>query len=223
MHIGEIIKRWMNERGLSGSDLSQLSGVTQATIHRITTGESRDPRRSNIEKLAHVMGHTADEAYYLAEKPDGVYEEVSEYAASHVFVDIPYYRDTELSAGHGAVVHSEDLTGSLSFRRDWLRGLGLNEADLCVVKCAGESMEPNVRDGDIVLINQQDKTIRDGCVYALNYAGDARLKRLTRRFDGSLIIKSDNHAPEFSDELVTPELSDSLIVIGKAVWRGGLL
>lgn len=62
-HPGKTIKKWMDAREMSEGALSRLSKVTQPTIHRIITGESRDPRRSNLEKLARVFGRTVDDLY----------------------------------------------------------------------------------------------------------------------------------------------------------------
>ncbi|MFD2437236.1 LexA family protein [Modicisalibacter luteus] len=41
---------------LGENELARQSGVTQPTIHRILTGESKSPRHTNLDKLAKALG-----------------------------------------------------------------------------------------------------------------------------------------------------------------------
>ena len=62
-HPGITIKKWMDSRGWSEGMLSRISKVKQPTIHRIVTGESKDPRRSNLEKMARAFGRDVEDLY----------------------------------------------------------------------------------------------------------------------------------------------------------------
>lgn len=55
MHIGDRVFSEMNARGWSEGELARQAGVTQPTIHRIITGESKSPKRENIERIAKVL------------------------------------------------------------------------------------------------------------------------------------------------------------------------
>lgn len=161
---------------------------------------------------------------FKVQRDPNLFESKPEKPKTPVFVDIPYYQEAELSLGNGTIIHDDEHPGrSLSFQQEWLDGLGLEVEHLVVVKCKGDSMEPRVRNGDIVLINKDIEAIEDGAIYALNYAGDAKLKRLITRADGSLIIRSDNQNGMFPDDTVTESEADQLKIIGKAVWVGGML
>lgn len=164
------------------------------------------------------------EKRFGVKRDPNLFETESEKPKTPEFVDIPYYQEAELSLGNGAIIHDDEHPGrSLSFQQEWLDGLGLEVEHLVVVKCKGDSMEPRVRNGDIVLINKDIEAIEDGAIYALNYAGDAKLKRLITRADGSLIIRSDNQNGMFPDDTITESEADQLKIIGKAVWVGGML
>lgn len=63
MSIDITLRDWMAKRHLSEGAVSRLSGVTQPTIHRILTGESKDPRRSNLEKIVSVFGKDVEALY----------------------------------------------------------------------------------------------------------------------------------------------------------------
>ncbi|WP_122393045.1 LexA family protein [Pseudomonas amygdali] len=55
MHIGDRVFSEMNARGWSEGELARQAGVTQPTVHRIITGESKSPKRENIERIAKVL------------------------------------------------------------------------------------------------------------------------------------------------------------------------
>jgi phage repressor protein C with HTH and peptisase S24 domain len=80
-------------------------------------------------------------------------------------------------------------------------------------------MEPYLLDGDVVLIDLGQKDVEDGDVYALAYGDELRIKRLSRRFDGGLIIRSDN--PRFPEETVAANDLQHVRVLGRHIWRGG--
>lgn len=62
-HPGKMIETWMTARNLSEGDVSRGTKIPQPTIHRIVTGESRDPRRSNLEKIARFFGRPIEDLY----------------------------------------------------------------------------------------------------------------------------------------------------------------
>lgn len=59
----------MAERNWSEGQLSRRSGVKQPTIHRIIVGDSKEPRRSNLEKIARAFGLSVDDLYDSKSKP----------------------------------------------------------------------------------------------------------------------------------------------------------
>jgi transcriptional regulator with XRE-family HTH domain len=58
-----FLDKLMKDRGISQNELSRRSGVPQPTIKRILDGESREPRRGNIEKIAKCFGLSVDDFY----------------------------------------------------------------------------------------------------------------------------------------------------------------
>lgn len=55
MSIGDRIASEMSARGWSEGELARQANVTQPTVHRIISGESRSPRRDNVEKIAKAL------------------------------------------------------------------------------------------------------------------------------------------------------------------------
>jgi phage repressor protein C with HTH and peptisase S24 domain len=88
----------------------------------------------------------------------------------------------------------EELNGErppVFFRRDWVERKGLRKESLFAIVVHGESMEPSLYDGDLVVINSDDKRQVEGEVYAFNYDGEAVIKRLHREA-GLWYLNSDN-------------------------------
>lgn len=57
----EKIDIFKKERGLTNEELSKLSGVPKATIDKITSGATKDPKLETIKALVYCLGHTLDD------------------------------------------------------------------------------------------------------------------------------------------------------------------
>lgn len=134
------------------------------------------------------------------------------------YVHIPRY-EVAASAGGGAIVNSEQIVDYLSFRADWVRSaLGVSVGDLALISVIGDSMEPSLSEGDVVLLDMTTRSVLDGSIYALQLNGGLLVKRIQRMLDGSLIVKSDN--ARYDTETVSEENAERLKIIGRVVWVG---
>lgn len=111
--------------------------------------------------------------------------------------------------------HVQQLEGNgppIFFRRDYLESRGWRSDRLFAMKVMGDSMEPSLFDGDLVVINSADTEPIDGEVFAVNYEGQAVIKRL-RRDSGEWWLDSDNtrHKPKRCDE--------HAIIVGKVCYK----
>lgn len=221
-HVLAISKKWDGrlEWLLSGKGSMDKENIQ---IHQQNTPQIE--KRGDGSFTIHNNSISEIETKYGVKRDPYLFEpEPEKKAITLEFVDIPYYQEAELSMGNGTIIHDDEHPGrSLSFQQDWLDSLGLEVEHLVVVKCKGSSMEPRIYGGDVVLINRKIDAIEDGSIYAINYGGDAKLKRLITRADGSLIIRSDNQNGMFPDETITESEADQLKIVGKAVWVGGML
>ena len=60
MELAERLKKKMGDAKMSQYALAKKSGVPQPTIHRILVRESREPRRSTLDKLATALSANPD-------------------------------------------------------------------------------------------------------------------------------------------------------------------
>lgn len=133
------------------------------------------------------------------------------------FALVPLY-DLEVSAGGGAITDRENIVSQIAFRRDWLRHVGLNINHLVSVSVRGDSMEPSIRDGDMLLVDTSQTDVVEDGIYVLRIDSHLLAKRLQRLVDGRLYIKSDN--PAYERQELSKQDADQLEVIGRVVWSG---
>jgi phage repressor protein C with HTH and peptisase S24 domain len=138
------------------------------------------------------------------------------------FYKVPLY-GARAAAGDGMEVDytAENVEAKLAFRRDWLHDIGVPRNMLKSMRVRGQSMAPNILDGDTVLYDATpDQNIANGRVYVLRVDNVLYIKRLYQR-DHILIIESDS--PNKSKHPVwTHDLKrdKNLEILGRVIWIG---
>lgn len=149
-----------------------------------------------------------------------------EAAEPDTFSKIPVHAAV-LSAGPGLQNGDAEIIDQLAFRRSWLAEAGVSAAQARVARVRGDSMAPGISDGDLVLIDtarglgdiarRKPKDRRPPPIYAFIQDGEARVKRLERASDRTLILISDN--PSFPAEVVDVS-TRGFEILGQVVWSG---
>lgn len=124
-----------------------------------------------------------------------------------------------LAAGAGFEIINE-LGEPYAFQEQWLRSICSAINNCVVMTVRGDSMFPELRDGDLVLVDRGRTKITDGHIYAfeIHHRG-AVVKRLevgTGEEEGKIVVISDNK-PAYSDEIHPAE---DISVFGEVLWLG---
>jgi Peptidase S24-like len=121
------------------------------------------------------------------------------------------------SAGPGALTEEDALAGKIGFDETWLRKMGLDPAQLSLIRVEGDSMQPTLNHGDDIMvdIDATNRPIKKG-IYVLRLDGVLVVKRLLPEKGGMLSILSDN--PAFPT--ITGIAARDVSVIGAVVWVG---
>ncbi|MHC1700306.1 MAG: helix-turn-helix transcriptional regulator [Humidesulfovibrio sp.] len=91
-----------------------------------------------------------------------------------------------------------------------------NPDDMVLMEVSGNSMAPELLDGDTVLINQGQTDILSGKIYAVGIEDTAVAKRVERR-PGALVLRSSNPAyPELEVDMRGG--CDTVRIIGRIIW-----
>lgn len=126
--------------------------------------------------------------------------------------------DIRASAGPGAIAPSEQANDLVAFRSNWLRRLGINPRHARTLFASGDSMEPTIGDGDLLLVDESIDRVVDHGIYVVVYQGMVLVKRVQLRLDGTLVLKSDN--VRYEEEVVPPTEHPDLRIAGRVRWYG---
>lgn len=208
------------KNGGNQSELARFIGVTPQAVQKWIAGVT-EPRGRNLELAAQFLGVTpailkfGDEpgrSNVIALHPeDTIPDEV---------VVVPESR-IEFAGGHGRVNYElvEDEEPA-TYRLSWFQKYGINPNRVRRFRVAGDSMEPMLYARDTILVNLDETRIVDGHLYALRYGDQLRVKYVSRRIDGTLVLRSVN--PAYKDEEISPEVADEHItIIGRVRDRSG--
>lgn len=207
-------------------------GVSQPTLHRLLKGRTANPTAETLRQISEHFGVTIDDlmkrdlASDLPALSQGsnVVALHPEEATPSDSIQVKEYR-VSFSAGNGhrATYDAIEEAEPATYRLSWFHKTGVKPKNAKRFKVVGDSMEPFLFAGDSVLIDtsENDPTrIIDGKLYAIRYGNDLRVKRLFRRLDGTLILRSDN--PAYKDEEVPPELAEEHIsILGRVRDKSG--
>lgn len=128
--------------------------------------------------------------------------------------------DVAASAGHGAAVFDEPPADMMAFPTTWLRRqIGASPQSLACIYAEGDSMEPEVRSGDILLINRSITEPRGDGVYVVSLDGDLLVKRVQRSGADQLVLKATNQAYD-PVEIDLTAVGDAFRIIGRVAWVG---
>lgn len=123
-----------------------------------------------------------------------------------------------LSAGGGSLETSAITGRDYAFRRDFIERKG-NPKDMVLMRVSGDSMEPEVLNGDVVLIDQGKTRIVPGQMFAVGFEASIYLKRIDN-LPGKVILKSANPAYPPLELDVRGDLAEQFRVIGRVLWSG---
>lgn len=196
------------------SAFSKKSGVGESLLRQYIAGST--PGLAKAAAIADAAGVSLN---WLAtgrgEPAAGVGEARGAYDVADNFVLVPRY-DVAASAGHGALVDNEQIVDHLAFRRAWLAREGLQADKLALIQSRGDSMEPTIVTGDLLLVDLRENIPDQDGIYILRTDSHLVAKRIQSLFDGSIYIKSDNET--YQTQQLDRDQAERLRIIGRVVW-----
>lgn len=124
------------------------------------------------------------------------------------------------AAGDGMINLDGPPIDHLAFSKRWLAQNGISAGDSVLINVRGDSMEPSLYDGDLVMIDRRKTHIRSGQIYAFRDGDTLRIKRIEIIPGTALILRSDNakHPPEHRTGEGMNTVSEN--ILGQIVWSG---
>jgi phage repressor protein C with HTH and peptisase S24 domain len=208
--IADWVKAARTEADMSGAalgaklalELGTERGHSKANISHWET-QKHSPNLQQLLAIAKVTGkslppqivlamHGSGETSSPSETIPGALRVAVEADESEHFVQVRKVK-LRLSAGITGFQTEPDNTDgqTISLPAQWVEKKGLSPSRLVAIRVKGESMEPALHEDDVVIVNTADIRPIDGDVYAVNYEGEAVVKRLVRDA-GDWWLASDN-------------------------------
>lgn len=234
--ISEKLKAVIGDESVNG--WAKRHDLAAQTIHEQIKND-RMPRQAQLTRLASATGIPEEwwrsgslpppkasvdyqDEYPLRDRDvsNPFISNESQAKAGDDLVSIPCL-NVKASAGYGNHVYEERVVGHFQVSRAWVRNvLNCDPGKVHIIFVDGPSMEPTLEDGELVLIDRRCDKFDNDAVYAIQFDGQLRIKRVQLRWDGTVVIKSDN--PKFDPDTLTQEQADRLHVIGKVLpWKFG--
>lgn len=202
--IGKRIREYRKHQNMTMRQLATIVGISQGSLSDIENGHS-NPSSDTILNFVRLTDISVD--WLLTGSGNMLKGNVQE--PLNDFVTVPLMSG-RISAGVG-VSADTSIESCMCFRRDWIRRKG-DPDNMSLIRVSGDSMEPTLSNGDIVLIDHSRNYISDFGMYAISVDNSIMIKRLQPYADKVQII-SDN--PKYPPLTVQ---SHEVVINGKALW-----
>lgn len=237
MKFSEILRKRRKELGLTQQDIADLWGISPVNVSGWESNKTM-PEAVKLPTLAKRLGMSLSELMgestptlrldggtgELVPVPN-VYTLHPDDPQPNDIVYVPESR-IEFSAGNGRTPVFEliETEEPAAYRLSWFQKHHINPDRVRRFRVYGDSLEPFLFANDTILVNLDETNVIEGKLYAIRYADELRVKFLSRRLDGTLVLRSVN--PLYKDEEVPPALAEEHIsIIGRVrdkAGRGGL-
>ncbi len=215
MGIGTKVFHLRRERNWNQKQLGKKLGILPNQVSRVERGH-RIPSAPIIEKLVIIFGVTRDyllddnKDYFPPRKTDIIKSQPhKDTDASPLKKTVPLPYSEQMISGSPIHAVQEDLGEYHVLGHLW-------GPSRYILKVRGDGMYPNLRDGDLILVENVDggnPADFSGKICTIIFNGESSLKRVLVDAGGKIQLKPDN--PYTPSITVTP--SDKLIIQGWVV------
>ena len=201
--------------GVKNSELARKANISEALVRNWKSAGGSEPARDKIIAFAEAANVNIE--WLMTGRGPMKPGERDQSGIGTEFALVPIY-NVSISAGAGAFPNKEHAIGNLAFTRHWLRTRGLQPSHLVATNAKGDSMEPSINDGDMLLIDTNQRGLGQDDIYVIRSDDALMVKRLQRGFDNKVLIISDN--PRYKEQSIPTQ---DLDIIGRVVWIGHTL
>lgn len=202
--IKDILSTEMGERKIFDKDVANELGINQTTFATMKK-RGKIPYKEILEFCARrkisINWLLFNQVVKSIEKESEKYERIH------------YFRDIYASAGGGALNYNED-SEYINIDKNLVDKFGGKHSIKYIkaLNVLGDSMEPTLKDGDMVFMDTTSKNIFKNGIYIVTTPMGLFIKRVQPKADGSVALVSDNKS--YANEVVNLE---DIEILGKVV------
>lgn len=190
MTLGELIKRYREENDISMDDFSRLSGLSKGYISMLEKNENPrtklpiTPTTKTLSSVAAVLKVSPSE---LMDTINGVNDLPKDAIPIGKMMLVPVVG--VVRAGFGGLAFESDM-GTETVDASVMRGY--NPEDFFYLKVKGDSMEPRLYEGDLVLVRRQT-SVDSGSYSVVTIDDEEGVVKIVEYDNDSIILISQNH------------------------------
>lgn len=129
-------------------------------------------------------------------------------------ISIPFYQ-VKAAAGEGSDIPEYAEKDVIHFDKRWLQAVvGHNPEHLSLIIAKGDSMLPDIQDGDLLMVDDSIKEVIPNKTFVIKQDDKYRVKKLKAELNGDIQIISNN--PNYKTETMNRETE----IIGQVIWNG---
>ena len=195
-NVGQRIFEARKRRKISRKEVADFLQVHETTIKRYEDGNTKKLPTDRLEKIAKYLNTSIE--YLMGweeeQKPQGL--------------KIPVLGTVAAGIPISAV---EDILDYEEIPQTWK-----NQGEFFGLRIKGDSMKPDINDGDTVIVKQQTTANNGDIIIALVNGDDATCKKFEKLDNGIMLISNNSeYSPMyFSNEEV---ITKPVVIIGKVV------
>lgn len=185
MDTGTRLREIAKDNGLNLNEFSEALGVQYRTLVRYVS-EGREPKVDFLRRLTDRFDISA--SWLISGEGPKCLSEVPD---STEFVTIQRYT-VSASAGDGTIAGEYLDVSDYAFRLEWIKRRHLDHKMLNVIEVRGDSMEPRLSAGDLILIDRAQTDPTDGNTYVLRLGEELVVKNMQRIDRETIALISNN-------------------------------
>lgn len=218
--LNKRIIKLRKSKGFTQKRLAEKLSISVPTMNHYETGK-RVPGSDLLARLAKVL--ECNPGWLLIGEGEMQIHDGTSPRSTHTsmgdFVLVPRY-NIETSDKEGSSISSEQIVDHLAFKADWVhKELDTKPENLILVHSIGDTMEPTIRSGDLILIDRSQSQVKSEGIYLINLEDGLMVKRVEWLLDDSVVIRGDNKLVSREQILPSKEL-EKLHILGRVVWVG---
>jgi lexA repressor len=193
--VVELVKKMTAEQNMSMSELARRVGIAKSAISRYFNG-TRELPLNRIGDFASALHTTPN--FLLGVKED----------TNSQGIKIPVLGTVAAGIPISAV---EDILDYEEIPQSWQ-----NQGEFFGLRIKGDSMKPDINDGDTVIVKQQSTANNGDVVIALVNGDDATCKKFEKLDNGIMLISNNSeYSPMYfsNEEVVTKPV----VIVGRVV------
>lgn len=227
-NLADRLKFALKKSGKSKTDIWRACDISSGAVSHWFNGSTQEITGTNLALTAALLGVNPE---WLATGKGNSDIQIGQEVIT-VRADAPpiggYVRlqhlSIEGSCGFGRVNCWQEEIGQLDVSEDWLQNsIRVPKNSVRIINARGDSMRPNIKDGDLIFVDISADRFVGGGVYVIVWVNDpdglCAIKRIERLPNGKLRIFQDNTDVGYTTNHETD--GSDIRIVGKvaAAWQ----